>query len=284
MEWQMSAMQFSVCLGHADREPLVSDLIESIVRVERGITALSERLRLSSHLELRRTICQERKEWINVYLRAGAQENLIDVLEASLGSSLTLEDIESRALHEQFQQAMSTLNTLCRSRIWTSNEFLSCISKLSSPESLKAITRHLPLENGEVLWRTMDGTTSKTKIPNRLFSARSDRIYRLTFLPREVGRLSATVVIDHESALLISAKNRSIKMIWSSFDELSPAQVLVKSALDEVWMTAVFHVTRNRHNQAKSLLLQNFLSLTFYDSLLKPAVVSDSSTQGTQPV
>lgn len=272
----MSAMEFSVCLGHVDREPLVSDLIESIVRVEKGITALSERLRLSSHLELRRTICKDHKEWINVNLQAGVQENLIDVLEASLGSSLTLEDIESLALHEQFQQAMSTLNILCRTRVWTSNEFLGCIAKLNSPESLKAITRHLPLENGEVLWRATDGTTSKTKIPNRLFSARSDQIYRLAFLPREVGRLTATVVIDHQSALLINTKNRSMKMIWSNFDELSPAQSLVQSALDEVWMTAVFHITRNRHNEAKSLLLQSVSSLEPYDGHLTPTAMQTS--------
>lgn len=275
MDRRMNEMQFSICLGHADRDPIASDLIESIVRVENGITALAETLHLGSRLELRRHICEEHKEWICVTLHAGNQMTLVDEFEASIGSELTLKDIEGSVLNEQFQKAMSALNTLCRRRVLTSTEFLGCISTLSLSDTLKAITRHLPSDHGVVSWRTVDGITSKTKVPNRLFSSRSDQVFRLNFLPREVGRASATVTVDRESALLINAKNRSMKMIWSTFDEVSPAQSLVQSALDEAWMTAAFHLTYNRNNEPKSLLLQSATSLERDHGLLKPAVVEE---------
>lgn len=271
----MSEMEFSVFLGHADRDPIASDLIESISRIERGITALTETLRLSCQLELRRYICKEHKEWICVTLHAGNQMTLVDDLEASIGSELTLRDIEGSVLNEQFQQAMSMLNNLCRRRVWTSTEFLSCISTLRLSDTLKTITRHLPSNDGVVSWRTMDGITSNTMVPNRLFSARSAQVFRLNFLPREVGRTSASVIVDRESAYLINAKSRSMKMIWSTFDELRPAQFLVQSALEEWWMTGAFYLTYNRNNEPKSLLLQSTPSLQRDHGLLQPAMVEE---------
>jgi hypothetical protein len=151
-------------------------------------------------------------------------------------------------------------------RVWHSHDFLASLEPLNLTQAIRTITHHWPHEGGQLSLRTMEGLTSVTNVPNRFFSARSDHAIRLTFRPREVGRHSATVNLDPESAATIRAKGRSIRITWYASDELEPAKYLVNSALAEVWMTGVFDVARNRHNRPKSLLLVQSSSLTAHDN------------------
>lgn len=257
----MSVSLFSVCLGSVERAPLVMDLVDTMVQVERGISRLMTQLHLTSQLELRRTICSERKEWVDVSLVDGAQMSLFDRLDTALGTHLTLPEIEGSALNEQVQRAVHALHSLHRGRVWHSSEFLASLEPLSLTAAMRTVTCYWPQSGGQLSLRTSEGLTTLANVPNRVFSARSDQRFRLTFRPREVGRHSANVILDHESAGLIRSKNRSIRIAWSTDEELELARTLIACTLEEAWMTGTFSVVRNRYDHPKSLLLLGSASL-----------------------
>lgn len=267
----MSASLFSVCLGSIERTSLVSDLVDTMVQIERGISRLMTQLHLTSQLELRRTICSERKEWVDVSLIDGAQMSLFERLDTAAGMNLTIPEIEGSALSVQVQRALQTLHSLHRARVWQSDDFLETLEPLNLTDAIRTITHHWPRDDGQLSLRTADGLTTFTNVPNRIFSTRSDQRFRLTFRPREVGRHSATVTMDHGSTEMIRAKSRSIRVAWSAGDALETARFLIDSAMAETWMTGIFNVVRNRHNQPKSLLLLSSSSLESFDSRCVPS-------------
>jgi hypothetical protein len=267
----MSVSLFSVCLGSIERAPFLADLVETMIQIEQGINRLMNQLHLTSQLELRRTICPDRKEWVEVSLIDGAQMNLFERLDTAGGMNLTIPEIEGAALSFQVRRAVQTLHYLHRARVWQSDAFKETLETLNPTEAVRTITHHWPRDHGQLSLRTPDGLTTSTNVPNRFFSMRSDQPVRLTFRAREVGRHSATVTMDNGSTEMIRAKSRSIRVAWSASDALGTAQVLIDSAMAETWMTGLFNVVRNRHNQPKSLLLLNSTSLECFASRCVPS-------------
>lgn len=255
----MTKALFSILVGPVDLAPPLDLFLHQLSRLQKGVFKLIEPLGLHGKVEVHRTVCSERKEWLEVRLAEGRQMSLLDELEQSLGSDATALDIECRVARAYVADSMRTLRELQIRRVWKAGEFLSHIGQRQMVAPITAMGRSLQDENGILSIRATDGQTSTTQVPHRGFSAVASNTVDLLFLPAQVGIDKAIVALEKQAKRQVRSKTRRIEISWHSGMGEQISDQLFTAAKSHRWVRARCGIVVNSQGEAKALLMECLL-------------------------
>lgn len=252
----MTKHLFSIRVGHTSLTPDLCDYLERLKQVQQGVHDLLEPIRLNSQVVLRKKVCQEGGEWLDVRLSPGIQLSFINELEETLGSELNQLDIECQVAQMHTNQAMQLLRELHARRTWQTTDFLEAIYRRKCASNITKVGRQMDSGEGSVQIQFAHGKTASASLPNRRFSAMQDVPVQLLFRADQVGLDRAIVRLSKDAQLRIGAKCRRIEASWHDPFGYEMSERIYQATKAQNWIAARCRVVVNGTGKPKGLLIE----------------------------
>lgn len=253
----MTKHLFSIRVGQTSLSPELDDYLDRLSRVRQGIFDLLKPIGLIGQLVLKKKVCHENYEWLDVSLTPGTQLNFMTELEESLDSELTELDIECQNALAHTRQVLRLLRELHARMIWQAPDFLDAICCHERASKVANIGRQMDSGEGSVQIQFAQGQTAIANLPNRRFSAMQGEPVQLLFRADQVGLNSAIIRLSKDAQRRIGARCRRIEASWHDPFNYEMSERIYTAAIKQNWITARCRVVINGAGKPKGLLIES---------------------------